>query len=272
MNHSNGSNFRVIRWLANSVFIVTLSVAVSGCGPDNVARPPTRDPTVVGFTTVPLDANKPVVRGGEAVIGNLVADAIYAAAVNQGRAIDAAVMNGGNIRFNSALRVDGIYPAGELTQDNVNEIAPFKNELILFSLTGAELKTLFERSVHALPVPTGSSGNGAFLQVSAQLQIIVDLNQQPQILDELNDPVTIITPGQRIVSVTLNGIAIDPNMTYRIVVPDFIGGGGDGYVALGQLPTTRQIPLALTVADALKAYLLANQPVSPAIDGRTIIQ
>ncbi|MCW8997286.1 MAG: 5'-nucleotidase C-terminal domain-containing protein, partial [Kangiellaceae bacterium] len=101
------------------------------CSSDDVAVAPQIDETIVGFSQVDIDANKPVVRGGESIFGNLVADAMYFHAIQQGFQVDAAIINGGNLRFNGDSRPDGIYLAGPITRDNIAEMLPFQNTALV---------------------------------------------------------------------------------------------------------------------------------------------
>ncbi len=253
-----------------SLTIILFILCFLGCGADDIVSVPESDDSVVGFTTVDLDANKPIVRGGEAVLGNLIADAFLSYAIEEGYDIDFAMANGGNMRFNSTTRPDGIYPTGDITQDDINELLPFDNTGIIIEITGLELKSTFERSVHALPVPEGSSGNGAFAHLSSGVQIVVDTSLQTQIIDELNDVETIATEGERVVQITINGEQLNLEQTYLVLIPSFAAGGGDAYVTLGAIGDDRKTDLAEPLKLALRDYLETNSPVTPIIENRIL--
>ena len=246
-------------------------IILSNCGADDIASEPEADDTLVGFTTVPLSANKPVVRGGESVLGNMVADSFLQHAHSLGYDVDFAMANGGNIRFNATKRPDGIYPVGDLTRDDTQEILPFNNTGIVLEITGAELKSTFERSVHALPLAEGSSGNGAFAQLSSGIQIVVDTDQQPQVIDELNNVESIVTEGERVQQVSINGEQLDMNSTYLVLIPSFAASGGDGYVLLGAINNDRRTDLGIHLVIALEDYLKQYSPVTPIIENRILI-
>ena len=254
-----------------TVFSCLFCLSLTSCGGDNVAPEPVIDETVVGFTTVPLNATKSHVRGGETVVGNLIADAMYELADMQGHGVDVAWINGGNIRFDSQIRPNGTYPPGEISKAQVLELLPFLNSAVVVTMTGFELKSSMERSVHLLPVPEGSSGSGAFIHVSSQMQIFVDLSGTPQDLDELNEPASIAVEGTRIVSIVIDDVELDESQNYRVLMPDFIARGGDGYVRLGEIAASNKVDLGFTTASALEAYLIGNSPVTPIIENRIVI-
>ena len=255
-----------------SLMMLFLIFCFLGCGADEIVSIPESDDSIVGFTTVDLDANKPVVRGGEAVLGNLIADSFLFYAIDEGYDVDFAMANGGNIRFNSTTRSSGIYPSGDITQDDINELLPFNNSGIIVEITGLELRSTIERSVHALPISEGSSGNGAFAHVSSGVQIVVDTSLPAQIIDELNNVETIATEGERVVQVTINGELLDIQQTYLVLIPSFAAGGGDAYVMLGAISDDRKIDLGEPLKFALKDYLELNSPVTPIIENRIIVE
>jgi len=252
-------------------FLLCVLISMMGCGADDVATQDEVDQSVIGFTTVALDANKPVVRGGESVLGNLIADSFLKHAIEKGFEVDFAMINGGNIRFDSSVHPSGIYPIGELTRADVNEILPFNNTGIIIQITGAELKSTLERSVHELPIPAGTNGGGAFLQLSAGVQVIVDTRQQTQVIDELNNEMTIVTEGERIIQLLINGESLDLSKTYLVLLSSFAASGGDGFIVVGNIEQTRKIDLGEPLRNALEGYLIANTPVSPIIENRILI-
>lgn len=253
------------------VSILTVLLLISSCGQDDIVPVPEPNDSIVGFSTVELNANKPVVRGGEAVLGNLVADSFAAYARSQNHNIDFAVANGGNIRFDSALRPDGIYPAGNITQDNAHEILPFNNTGIVIEITGAELKSTFERSVYAIPVTDTFTGSGAFMQLSSGIQIVVDINLPAQILDELNGVERIVSEGQRVIQVSINGEPMQLDKNYLVLIPSYAAGGGDGFVALGAINSERRVDLGIPLVEALIDYLNINSPITPIIENRILV-
>ena len=59
---------------------------------------------------------------------------------------------------------------------------------------------------------------------------------------------------------TLNGVAIDLDSTYRVTVNNFLADGGDNFLVLRS--GTDRLGGALDL-DALSAYFAANSPIAP---------
>ena len=66
--------------------------------------------------------------------------------------------------------------------------------------------------------------------------------------------------ANRIVAMRLNGKAIDPAATYRVVVNNFLASGGDAYSVLIEGSGSFDAGLDL---DALEAWLATNPKVPP---------
>ncbi len=202
---------------------------------------------LLGHTLVELDVRKSVVRTREALIGNLVADALYdtAAGVWQRNGLpgppDAAVQNGGGIRSQTACGERELIPAGPLYEGDVNQILPFGNALVMVEMTGLDLKLAIEHSVDELALPGKAGESGHFLQVS-RLRFEVDCAQAAHALDA--NATQIITSGSRIVDSSLEirtddgsgaaqwaAVDVSRASSYSIAMPGFIGGGNDGFLA-----------------------------------------
>jgi 2',3'-cyclic-nucleotide 2'-phosphodiesterase (5'-nucleotidase family) len=82
------------------------------------------------------------------------------------------------------------------------------DELVVVTITGAQVKSAFERSLSFFPMP-----NPGFLQISG---FEVNFSKEaPQ--------------GQRVVQVRCNGLALDESKNYQIAMPASLGRGGLGY-------------------------------------------
>lgn len=82
------------------------------------------------------------------------------------------------------------------------------DEIVVVSLTGAQLKQAFERSVALFP-----ESNASFLQLSG-FEVVFDPAAEP---------------GSRIRRVTAGGAAVDDERTYTVAMPSSLGRGGLGY-------------------------------------------
>jgi len=248
-------------------FLFLSSFAFQACSDDEEK---TVDTSVLGTVTIELDATKPVVRGVEAKIGNMIADAWMTYLRDSLNIADVqfALPNGGNIRYDETIRPNGIYPAGDYTMEIVNEICFYDNNLMSVSLTGAQLKSCLERSVSSLP----DEYKGWFLQASKEFQYTVDLSKQAQVLDETDpDHPTIATEGERIVSMKINGQECNPESTYKFLGTDYMIQGNDGYVMLGQIPESQKQNLG-DYRKALIFYLKHKSPITPTLSNRIVFQ
>jgi 5'-nucleotidase/UDP-sugar diphosphatase len=195
----------------------------------------------VGRSDTELDSRRAAVRGGEAAIGNLIADAMRTAT-----GADVALMNGGGIRANK------LYAAGStLTRRDVLAELPFGNVVVVVKLSGADLKVALENGLSAV-----EEGAGRFPHISG-MTVVGDVSKPA---------------GSRVVSVDIDGAPLDPGKIYTVATNDFMARGGDDYVALRRGdyvvgPRDGRL-LASVVIDAVAAA----GTVSPKVEGRVQLQ
>jgi 5'-nucleotidase len=197
---------------------------------------------VVGSVAVELTrAQEDPLDGAESTLGNVIADAQFAATDDEQGAV-AAFMNPGGVRADLG--------AGEVTYEEAFTVQPFANNLVTLDLTGAQLNCLLEQQYQV----------GRVLYASDSVRYQVDPAGTPAAAGA--DPCT----GTRVPdgSVQIGGAPVTADATYRVTVNNFLAGGGDGFSVLtgGTNPVTGAIDL-----DAFTAYLGANSPVpAPALD------
>ena len=192
-------------------------------------------PEVIDQLTIDLDANKNAIRSSESSLSNLVADAKLAHAKKIDPDVIVAITNTGEIRFDEENRSDGTYKVGDFTQDMAAESLPFGKTVAILEITGAQLKELIEQRAPALP-----EAIGFFAQVSAGAVYTVDTSQQSEVLDADSENPTIETPGERVVSITINGVEIADTDIIKIALSEYIKAGEDGIVRnLPEEPTER---------------------------------
>jgi 2',3'-cyclic-nucleotide 2'-phosphodiesterase (5'-nucleotidase family) len=195
----------------------------------------------IGVTETPLDSRRATVRGGEAAMGNLVADAMKAAV-----GADVAITNGGG------LRADKQYQAGQkLTRRDILSEMPFGNTTVLLELTGDKLKAALENGVSQV-----RELGGRFPQVSG-LTVEVDLKE----------PV-----GSRVKSVKVNGEPLDPARTYKVATNDFMARGGDGYRAFTEGKQLVDVSASQLMAGQVITYVAKAGKVAPKIEGRVVLR
>jgi 2',3'-cyclic-nucleotide 2'-phosphodiesterase (5'-nucleotidase family) len=245
-----------------SVFcILSVTTVVVSCRKDE--KPP--EPTALGIITVDLDANDKVIRKKESLIGNMITDAIKKYIVSKGKPVDMVVVNSGSIRYKASSRPDGIYPAGTFTAEMVDEMLPFQDAPVLVTLTGRELKAVFERAVAQYPLL-----KGPFPQISEYVQISVDTNAAPQVINI--SETQIISPGNRIRSIKINEADIDSAGQYLVAFPSFIADGNDGFVTLKNLSSAQKENLIENQSNAVKEYIILKTPLRPELENRIVFQ
>jgi 5'-nucleotidase len=179
---------------------------------------------------------------GESPASNLIADAQLAAT-------KAADRGGADLSFinSSGVRTDLVpLPNGDVTYGQIFALQPFGNNLVVKTLTSAQLKVLLEQQ---FKVENGVAKVASLLVPSANFRFTYDL-ARPE--------------GQRIISMLLDGKPIDPDRRYRVTVNNFLASGGDGFSVLNNGTDTLDAGLDL---DALEAWLATN-PATPTT-GRT---
>jgi 5'-nucleotidase/UDP-sugar diphosphatase len=183
---------------------------------------------VVGHCATKLDADRAIVRRIESNFGDWVGDLARALT-----GADLALFNGGSFRASIA--------AGEVRIRDVYEAFPFGNELVTADVSGAVLQQALDRSAALDP----DDDPGGFLQVSGLSLVIADGKAE---------------------SVHVAGRPLDPSASYRLVMPDFLAAGGDGYGMLKDLPEANAT--GLLILDMVLDAFRAQDSVAVATDGR----
>jgi 5'-nucleotidase len=175
---------------------------------------------------------------GQSALGGLIADSMLEAAREQTKA-DIAFMNPGGIRADLPLH-DG----GKVTFGDIFAAQPFGNELVVLTLTGAQIETILKQQYQP--------GGNNILQVSDGFTFTW---RQPQ-----GQPIEVV-PG----SVKLNGQPLVATQAYRVVTNNFLVGGGDSFV--GFRAGTDRVTIGGDV-EALEAYVKAHSPITPGVASR----
>lgn len=191
----------------------------------------------IGTTETALDSRRATVRGQEAAIGNLIADATREAV-----GADIAITNGGGIR------ADKEYPAGtKLTRGDILAELPFGNVTVKLELTGEQILQGLENGFSQVREVAGR-----FPQISG-MTVEADLEKPP---------------GERVVSVTVGSEPIDPKKTYTVATNDYMASGGDGYASFIGAKNLIDKAGAVLMATQVIDYVAAKGTVSPKVEGR----
>ena len=205
---------------------------------------------IIGAITA--DLTRTANAAGESSLGDVIADSQLAATAPDGfgNAV-VAFMNPGGIRENILFeQISGGEQPGEVTYGEIFSVQPFGNSLVTMTLTGQQIDTLLEQQFD-----NPSPGATRILQVSNGFSYTWSASAPT---------------GSKvdIASITINGVPVDPNATYRVTVNSFLADGGDNFSVLREGTDRLGGDLDL---DALEAYFAANSPVSPGPQDRILM-
>ena len=173
---------------------------------------------------------------GESSLGDVLADAQLAGTQSNNAVI--AMTNPGGIRadltFKSSPNGEG---DGVVTYGEAFTVQPFSNIMQTITLTGANLKNVLEQQWTATTTRP--------LQISSSLHYTYSKSA---------------AIGSRVQNITVNGMPVTPEATYRVSVNNFLAAGGDGFTELTKGTNLAGGPVDL---DALVAYLGAHPNLAP---------
>ena len=170
----------------------------------------------------------PVAPYGDSTLGNLITDAQLAYAKKRGAA-DVAMINSGGIRADLTVE-----PGKPVTLSDLFAIQPFNNELVVMTLTGAQLRDVVVRQLPKTLAPR------RFAQVSNNFRFVWS-----QAADG----------SSTLESLTLDGQPLVDTKDYRVVVNNFMAEGGDDYSVFRQ--GRDKINLGVDI-DALVEWIAEN--------------
>lgn len=153
-----------------------------------------------------------------------------------------ALLNGGAIR--AAL------PGGTISRGDLLSVLPFGDRLVLREYDGARLLAALEHGV------SGGNGRGPRLLHVAGLRYAVDPSRPA---------------GSRVLKAEIaDGRGafrpLDPRQRYRVILTDYLAGGGDGFAMLRE---GRPLPSPDPVdADILEARIRRHSPLPMPLAGR----
>ena len=192
----------------------------------------------------------------ESLVGNVVTDALR---TNYGTPF--AITNSGGLRAALTCPEAGGPGAGfcpstpasphDITLGAVYGVLPFGNFSVTIDLTGAEIKSMLERGVSAMP-----AADGRFPQVSG-LCFTYDIAAPAG--SRVTGAVVANTDG----SCTATPVDLTSGTTYKIATNDFTASGGDGYPNF----KTRFQSEGILLADDVAEYIDASTPpaLAPAV-------
>nr|MDE0500024.1 5'-nucleotidase C-terminal domain-containing protein [bacterium] len=209
------------------------------------------DAEVIGASEVELDGRRSGVRTRATNEGNLLADALRAAAANLADDFgiappDVAVQNGGGIRN------DSVIPAGDITTGDTWDVAPFRNFVVVGEIPRETFWVLLEQAVDRIP-----RAGGHFAQVSG-FTLTYDPSAPAREIARDGDCSLTGNPGERVREVVLDDgtvIVSDgqvvPGDPVVLATIDFLANGGDCY-PLADIEFTK---LGVSYQQALANYI-----------------
>lgn len=208
---------------------------------------------VIGNTSIVLDNS--ACEKSECNLGNLITDAMvykYATHYKGEHWTDApiATIQAGGVRAS----ISHLERPMMITKGDLLTVMPFKGYLAAVSMNGSVLLQMLEHSAGS-----DSTVTEEFLQFSG-LKVVYNISR----------PI-----GSRVVAASARCWACDipsynkvqDKQIYKVLMPDFMSNGGDGYSMLTNLPT---VILPYNELLCTQEYVRRHSPVFPEIEGRII--
>lgn len=173
----------------------------------------------------------------ETNIGNFIADS-YRSYFKA----DIGLMNGGGIRAS--------VPAGKFTLRDAYSILPFRNKVILASVTGETIRTALEHGVSNV-----ENLGGGFLQVSGITYSYDRSNPK----------------GMRVDHILVNNQPLELQKNYTVAMPHYIFNGGDGFTMFDPNTLMVEETNARTDAEVLIEYAKNIGVIHETIEGRITV-
>ncbi|GAB6704794.1 surface-anchored 5'-nucleotidase [Streptococcus uberis] len=180
----------------------------------------------------------------ESAVGNLITTAQLTVARETYPDVDFAITNNGGIRADLLVSSDQ-----SITWGAAQAVQPFGNILQIVELTGQEIYDALNEQY--------DEGQKYFLQMSGLRYTYTDSGS--------TDP---LVPFKVVKAYKDNGEEIDPNATYKLVINDFLYGGGDGFATFKKGKLLGAInPDTEVFIKYIKDLEAASKPVTAAITG-----
>ena len=163
------------------------------------------------------------IRNKQTSLGRMIGDAILSSV--QKFSPDFAITNSGGIRAS--------LPKGDITNIDIENMYPFDNNIVVISLTGADIIQIINKSVME------QKGTGGYLQFSSNLSFL--------------------SSEGLVFGAMLNGFQIKPGSKYKVAVCSYLATGGDGYEIIAKAEVLSDVDLQ--ISDAIIEYLMMKYPV-----------
>ncbi len=188
----------------------------------------------IGETSVELSTQGQFT--GEALLGSFVTDIVRDAA-------------GAHMAIFAASGFRQPIPPGVILEQDLLTAMPYKNAVLAYDMTGAQIQELLDLSV-------SRSGSDFFSQVSGvRFNIVDDKATNIQILDDPTDPDAGYSP-------------LDPAQSYQVVTSNYQGLYAGGYKDI--FAQASYTETGLDVWDEVREFIHAHTPINVQLDGRIV--
>ncbi|MGO3604909.1 MAG: 5'-nucleotidase C-terminal domain-containing protein [Enterococcus malodoratus] len=191
----------------------------------------------IGTADKAEDITRTVNELGESPVGNLVTDAQVYMAKKNGEDVDFAMTNNGGIRDDLKVKADS-----SITWGAAQAVQPFGNIMQIVEMTGQQIENVLNQQ-----------SDKYFLQVSG-LKYTVEKNGTSSVVKEIKKA---------------DDTPIEANKTYKLIINDFLYGGGDGFSEFTNANLTGALdPDTETFIGYIKDLEANGKKVSAKIEGR----
>lgn len=167
----------------------------------------------------------------ETGFGNLITDAFVDYGRQQGWRTDLAFYNMAGVRAS--------FPAGDITYGQLYEALPFSNTIVSLDLAGADVAAIIDRALCV----------GGRLHLSGAVVVYRFDGGTPNCVK----------------SITIGGAPLVPARSYHVATIDYLLLGGDGHAGFAK---GTNVVYGDVEVDVVAAFIAANSPVSPKVEGR----
>lgn len=193
---------------------------------------------------------------GESPVGNLITDGQIYMAKKANIDADFAITNNGGIRADLEV-VDG-----KITWGAAQAVQPFGNIMQIVEMSGEQIRTVLNQQTFSWDFENDRY-NGYFLQVGGMKYTITD-NPDKEDTDHMYVVDRIMKE---------DGTELDPAAKYKVVINDFLFGGGDGFAEFtnATLVTAMQPDTETFVGYIQDIEARGEKVTAPAVDRKTYL-
>jgi 5'-nucleotidase/UDP-sugar diphosphatase len=145
--------------------------------------------------------------------------------------------------FNNFGGIRADIKVGPITQEDVFQVLPFGNQLVVFQASGRFLKQIMESKIEGKQRGLAISGG--------------QITYNSQRLD-----------GDKITRFLIDGKPLEAKKIYRIATTDYLIEGNSGLMMLKDVPAEQIAYTGILLREAVIEYIKENSPLKVGIDGR----